>query len=139
MAKTKLGETNLNVPITPDYKERLEARAIAHDREMSREAARIVKDVLDGRYVRILTSDGLEISGTAIDGVLPQRPAAETAGADATPAPAEAEITGSHSGVSDVRLSPCRAAQKPGNALAARKDGRSNDLKGTAENENLGE
>lgn len=139
MAKTKLGETNLNVPITPDYKERLEARAIAHDREMSREAARIVKDVLDGRYVRILTSDGLEISGTANEGALPRRPAAETAGADATPTPAEAEITEPPSGGSGVRPSPCRAARKPENALAARKDGRSHELKGTAENENLGE
>lgn len=51
MAKAKLGETSLSVPITPEYRARLEKRADAHDRETSREAARIIKDVLDGRYV----------------------------------------------------------------------------------------
>ena len=63
MAKAKLGETSLSVPITPEYRARLEKRADAHDRETSREAARIIKDVLDGRYVET-TSAPVWIGGS---------------------------------------------------------------------------
>ena len=44
-------EKYLQVPLDDGYFERLARRADENDRVVSREASRIVKDVLDGRYV----------------------------------------------------------------------------------------
>ncbi len=44
-------EKYLQVPLTAEYWDRLDTRAKAADRVACREAARIIKDVLDGRYV----------------------------------------------------------------------------------------
>lgn len=43
-------EKVLQVPFTDEYLERLRKRAVDNDRVISREAAWIVKAVLDGRY-----------------------------------------------------------------------------------------
>lgn len=48
----EIQEKYIQVPIPEDYIERLNKRAVECDRVMSREAARILKDVLDGRYGR---------------------------------------------------------------------------------------
>ena len=44
-------EKYLQVPLDDGYFERLARRADENDRAVSREAARIIKDVLDVRYV----------------------------------------------------------------------------------------
>ena len=51
-------EKYIQIPLPEDYIERLNKRAVECDRVMSREAARILKDVLDGRYEPVLP--GLE-------------------------------------------------------------------------------
>ena len=53
-------EKYLQVPLDDGYLERLARRANENDRFVSREASRIVKDVLDGRYVRALS--GMEVA-----------------------------------------------------------------------------
>ena len=58
----EIQEKYIQVPMPEDYIERLNKRAVECDRVMSREAARILKDVLDGRYEPVLP--GLERSGT---------------------------------------------------------------------------
>ena len=54
----EIQEKYIQVPMPEDYIERLNKRAVECDRVMSREAARILKDVLDGRYEPVLP--GLE-------------------------------------------------------------------------------
>ena len=51
----------IQVPLSMDYIERLNRRAVECDRVPCREAARIIKDVLDGRYEPVLP--GLERRG----------------------------------------------------------------------------
>ena len=48
-------EKYLQIPLPEDYIERLNKRAAEYDRVMSREGARIIKDVLDGRYEPVRT------------------------------------------------------------------------------------
>ena len=50
----EIQEKYIQVPMPEDYIERLNKRAVECDRVMSREAARILKDVLDGRYEPVL-------------------------------------------------------------------------------------
>ena len=57
----EIQEKYIQVPMPEDYIERLNKRAVECDRVMSREAARILKDVLDGRYEPVLP--GLELRG----------------------------------------------------------------------------
>lgn len=57
----EIQERYIQVPMPEDYIDRLNKRAIECDRVMSREAARILKDVLDGRYEPVLP--GLERRG----------------------------------------------------------------------------
>lgn len=45
-------EKYLQVPFDEDYMARLGRRADENDRFISREASKIIKDVLDGKYVR---------------------------------------------------------------------------------------
>lgn len=54
----------IQVPLSMDYIERLNRRAVECDRVPSREAARILKDVLDGRYELVLP--GLDLHGAGI-------------------------------------------------------------------------
>ena len=51
----EIQEKYIQVPMPEDYIERLNKRAAECDRVMSREAARILKDVLDGRYEPVRT------------------------------------------------------------------------------------
>ena len=60
----EIQEKYIQVPMPEDYIERLNKRAVECDRVMSREAARILKDVLDGRYEPVLP--GLERRGAEI-------------------------------------------------------------------------
>jgi hypothetical protein len=53
-------EKYVQVPFDNGYFERLARRAEENDRVVSREVSRIVKDVLDGRYVRALP--GMEVA-----------------------------------------------------------------------------
>lgn len=46
----EIREKYIQIPLPEDYIERLNKRAAEYDRVMSREGARIIKDVLDGRY-----------------------------------------------------------------------------------------
>ena len=59
----EIPEKYIQVPMPDDYIERLTKRAVECDRVMSREAARILKDVLDGRYEPVLP--GLEVRPVA--------------------------------------------------------------------------
>ena len=54
-------EKYIQIPLPEDYIERLNKRAVECDRVMSREGARIIKDVLDGRYEPVLP--GFELRG----------------------------------------------------------------------------
>lgn len=57
----EIQEKYIQIPLPEDYIERLNKRAVECDRVMSREGARIIKDVLDGRYEPVLP--GLELRG----------------------------------------------------------------------------
>ena len=57
----EIQEKYIQVPMPEDYIDRRNKRAVECDRVMSREAARILKDVLDGRYEPVLP--GLELRG----------------------------------------------------------------------------
>ncbi len=66
----EIQEKYIQVPMPEDYIERLNKRAVECDRVMSREAARILKDVLDGRYVPVLPGleSGLKAAAPIQDG-----------------------------------------------------------------------
>lgn len=66
----EIQEKYIQVPMPEDYIERLNKRAVECDRVMSREAARILKDVLDGRYEPVLPGleSGLKASAPIQDG-----------------------------------------------------------------------
>lgn len=57
----EIREKYIQIPLPEDYIERLERRAAENDRVLSREGARMIKDVLDGRYEPVLP--GLERRG----------------------------------------------------------------------------
>ena len=52
----EVAEKYLQVPLPEDYIDRLGKRATENDRVLSREGARIIKDVLDGRYEPVIES-----------------------------------------------------------------------------------
>ena len=72
-------EKYIQIPLPEDYIERLNKRAVEYDRVMSREGARILKDVLDGRYEPVLP--GLERRGAEADGLKAVAPIQEGAAA----------------------------------------------------------
>ena len=45
------GKQYRQIPLDDGYWSRLEVRAVANDRVVSGEGARIIKDVLDGKYI----------------------------------------------------------------------------------------
>ena len=47
-------ESMIQFPLAAEYKARLVQRAKSNDRVAGREAAHIVKDVLDGKYARVV-------------------------------------------------------------------------------------
>lgn len=58
----------IQVPLSMDYIERLNRRAVECDRVPCREAARIIKDVLDGRYELVLPGLGARVVAPTPDG-----------------------------------------------------------------------
>ena len=66
----EVAEKYLQIPLPEDYIERLGKRAAEYDRVMSREGARIIKDVLDGRYEPVLPGleSGLKAAAPIQDG-----------------------------------------------------------------------
>ena len=63
-------EKYVQIPLPEEYIERLERRAAENDRVLSREGARMIKDVLDGRYEPVLPGleSGLKAAAPIQDG-----------------------------------------------------------------------